>query len=261
MPLNFYSTEDPANLADPADLDEDPGVYFSQPIGYFPIDLAGSEPLVGAFLEGFRAEPDLSEHDRDLLVDGMEVLDAQLNAVKDAGGIYFAYGMHPDEKLGFAESYLAVYVHEVGLGNPRAVLAGYAEAATGEGGVKAVSRREFAGGPAVVAEYERVLAAVSTEHVPANEKVTLHQLQAAFATPDGSRIAILELTTRHTHLWQHYREVLLATADTLTFEAPEPGTGAPASADAPADAPAPAAGPGAPPAPETVHTRMNRLLG
>lgn len=272
MPLNFYGNEDPgqagtgagagAGAGADAPAEQEAGVYFGVPVGYFPIDLAGSEELVGGFLEGFRAEPDLSEHDRGLLIDGMEVLDAQLNAVKDAGGVYFAYGMHPDEKLGFAESYLALYVREVGLGNPRAVLAGFAEAAAGESTARAVSARDFAGGRGVVAEYERVLAAVGTERVPSNEKVTLHQLQAAFATPDGNRIAILELTSRHTHLWESYRELLLATADTVTFEAPALGGGDESAADGapgPEAASAAATAPGA--AAENVHARMNRLLG
>lgn len=276
MPLNFYGDDvhgdDEPAIADssaatsgagPASTavaEEEPGIYFGQPIGYFPIDLRQSEELVGEFLAGFRAAPDLTEHDRGVLVDGMEVLDAQLNAVKDAGGIYFAYGMHPDEQLGFAESYLALYVREVGLGNPRAVLAGFAEAAAAESAVKAVSRRDFAGGPAVLAEYERVLDAVSTDSMPArdiqghNERVTLHQLQAAFATADGDRIAILELTSRHTHLWEHYRDVLLATAETVTFEAP----GGEGGAD---DAQPSDAGGAQMPAVENVHTRLNRLLG
>ena len=265
MPLNFIGDEDPAISGGEAQADgadEGTPLYFGQPIGYFPLDLENSESVVGAFLETFRTETDLDEHDRSLLVDGMEVMDAQMNAVKDAGGIYFAYGVHQDPKVGFAESFLTVYVREVGLGNPRAVLAGFAEAATGEPDIKAVSRTDFSGGPAVIAEYERVLPAVSTDRVPSNERVALHQLRAGFAFPDGSKLAVLELTSRHTHLWDSYRNVLLGVADTVRFSDPETEDQPEATVDG--ATPGAQGTPGTAPsggAPENVHDRMSRLLG
>lgn len=265
MPLNFQGDEDPAISGGDAQEGGTGGgtpLYFGQPIGYFPLDLENSESVVGAFLESFRAETDLSDHDRGLLIDGMEVMDAQMNAVKDAGGIYFAYGMHPDPQLGFAESYLTVYVREVEIGNPRAVLAGFAEAAAGEPGIKAVSRSEFAGGPAVIAEYERVLPAVSTDRVPTNERVALHQLRAGFSFPDGSRVVVVELTSRHTHLWDSYRNVLLGVADSVRFTDPEPDDQPETTADG--AAPGAQGTPGTAPSgggAENVHDRMSRLLG
>jgi hypothetical protein len=245
MPLNFYGVAEDERATGTGDPTALP-FSFAQPPGYFAIDLANSETIVASFLETFKTEPGLTDRDRGLLIDGVEALDAQLNAVKDAGGVYFAHGMHPDPRLGVSESYLAAYVRDVAIGNPRSVLVGFAEAAAGEPGIKAVSRQDFSSGSAVIAEYERVLAAVSTERMPATERVTMHQLRAAFAFPEGNRLAIIELTTRHTNLWSDYRNVLLATADTVSFE-PLQEQEEEASTDATG--------------PETVRDRMSRLLG
>jgi hypothetical protein len=230
MALNFYGFHghaDPsiATGADGTDKAANRVPFvFGQVPGFFPIDLQTSEALTGAFLETFRNDTNLTEHDRDLLVDGMELIDSQLNAVKDVGGRYFAYGIHPDPRGGLAESYLTAYVRDVKIDNPSSILAGFAKAAAAEPGVKAVSHQDFPGTPCVIAEYARTLPAVSTRTAPStNKQVTLHQLRAAFSFPQGKRLAILELTSRHTHMWAAYRDMFVALAETVRFERPAVG--------------------------------------
>ena len=245
MPLNFFGGAGLAN-SEPASAGAAAPFSFGQPPGYFPVDLPNSGAIAATFLDTFENEPDLTEHDRGLLVEGIETLDAQIAAVRNAGGIYFAHGLHPDPRLGVAESYLAVYVRDTAIGNPRSVLAAFAEAAAGEPGIRAVSRQDFVGGPAVTAEYEHTFPAVSTERLPTTDRVTLRQLRAAFSFPDGDKLTIIELTTRHTTLWSDYRSILPATANTVNFEPLDE-----LEEEPPPDAQDP----------ETVSDRLSRLLG
>lgn len=192
-------------------------MWLELPPGFVKVDLLEGETrerVLAEMTDGF------GEEERQLVLDAFELGQDQIRAQRAAQMTLSAAGNHPREDGGVDVSYLSAGVVPAPPGPPNSMLLAVAEQEEARDDNVGVHVVDFPAGPASVAD--RLIRVATTDLEDAEVEVNVHTIRLTWIAPTNAHLAVVELMSKSTDVWQSYREIMLnLIAPSVTFEHPD----------------------------------------
>ncbi|MFI1014965.1 hypothetical protein [Streptomyces sp. NPDC020965] len=200
-------------------------MWFLMPPGYYSIseiEMADLERTISALLKPVLDDPSAVE---DALRDAHASI-SLLRTMREHGGVHTAFGMHPDDRQGTSVSVFCLSMIKAApsTSNLLAVRAGLAAVNSPLWSGNTCRRIELPIGTAalVTGSLAAPTPATMAQRGIVAEASEVFQARLTVPCPDGTHLAVADLTSAATHLAQSYTGILEGIAQTMTFTPPLP---------------------------------------